>query len=205
RLVVDPALFAPRPRARVSGRVVAVAGADKPLKGVSHLLRACARLRATHGIELQLVARLEPEGPTEKLIAELGLSDIVTVRSGLSDDELAELLASAEIACIPSLYEGFSLPAVEAMASGTPLVVSRAGALPEVVGEPGVGADLITPGDAEELTAALGALFDAPLRRAEMSRAGRERALSVFSWESVAAQTTRIYQRAIDRAKGAPE
>lgn len=204
-LGVDTELFAPRPQPRVPGRIVAVASADKPLKGVSHLLRACARLRVTHRIELQLVAKLDPEGPTEKLIAELGLSDIVTVRPGLSDDELAELLASAEIACIPSLYEGFSLPAVEAMASGTPLVVSRAGALPEVVGEPGVCADLITPGDAEELTAALGALFDAPLRRAEMSRAGRERAVAVFSWASVAAQTTRIYQRAIARANGAPE
>ncbi|MGV9749877.1 glycosyltransferase family 4 protein [Nocardia farcinica] len=198
-LGVDTTLFAPRAAPRVAGRIVAVASADKPLKGVAHLLRACARLRVTHRIELQLVAKLEPEGPTEKLIAELGLSDIVTVRAGLSDADLADLLASAEIACIPSLYEGFSLPAVEAMASGTPLVVSRTGALPEVVGEPGVCADLITPGDADELAAALGALFDAPLRRQAMATACRARAVSVFSWESVAAQTARIYLRAIAR------
>src|SRR5690606_17195185 len=140
-LGVDTDLFAPR-GPRVAGRIVAVASADKPLKGISHLLQALTRLRVTHKVELQLVAKLEPNGPTEKQIAELGLSDIVTVRPGLTDTELAELLASAEIACIPSLYEGFSLPAVEAMASGTPLVVSRTGALPEVVGAPGVCAEL---------------------------------------------------------------
>ena len=72
--------------------------------------------------------------------------------SGISDDELAELVASAEIAVVPSLYEGFSLPAVEHMASGTPLVASRTGALPEVTGD---AAMLVTPGDAEELCAAL--------------------------------------------------
>ena len=82
-------------------------------------------------------------GPTEKLIAELGIADIVHISSGLSDAELADLLASAEIACIPSLYEGFSLPAVEAMASGTPIVASRAGALPEVLGTEGLCAELV--------------------------------------------------------------
>ena len=104
-----------------------------PLKGVSNLLQAVAKLRTERDVELQLVARLEPNGPTEKRIAELGISDIVQVSSGLSDAELAALLASAEISCIPSLYEGFSLPAVEAMSSGTPIVASRAGALPEVL------------------------------------------------------------------------
>ena len=127
-------------------RIIAIASADVPLKGVSHLLHAVARLRVERDLELQLVAKLEPNGPTEKLIAELGISDIVHSSSGLSDAELADLLASAEVACIPSLYEGFSLPAVEAMASGTPIVASRAGALPEVVGADGECARLVTPG-----------------------------------------------------------
>ncbi|WP_459546306.1 glycosyltransferase family 4 protein [Nocardia sp. X0981] len=202
-LGVDTALFAPR-GPRVPGRIVAVASADKPLKGITHLLRALTRLRITHRVELQLVAKLEPNGPTEKQIAELGLSDIVTVRSGLTDTELAEVLASAELACIPSLYEGFSLPAVEAMASGTPLVVSRTGALPEVVGEPGVCAELTEPGDSAALARVIGRLLDSPQTRQRMQRAGRERAVSVFSWESVAAQTVRVYQRAIDRRAGKP-
>ncbi|MCM6772693.1 glycosyltransferase family 4 protein [Nocardia sp. CDC159] len=197
-LGVDTELFRPR-GPRVAGRIVAVASADKPLKGIGNLLRALARLRTAHEVELRLVARLEPQGPTAKLIAELGLSDIVSVAGGLSDRDLAELLASAELACIPSLYEGFSLPAVEALASGTPLVASRAGALPEVAGE---CAELVRPGDIDELTAAIGALLNSPRRRAALSEAGRTRALAVYSWAAVAAQTVAVYERAIARTSG---
>lgn len=199
-LGVDTELFNPDAAQRVPGRIVAISSADRPLKGIGNLLRALARLRVHHDVELQLIAKLEQDGPTEKLIAELGVSDIVRVSGGLTDAEVAALLASAEVACIPSLYEGFSLPAVEAMASGTPIVASRAGALPEVLGTDGECADLVAPGDIDELTAALGRLLDSPERRARLGAAGRRRAVEVFSWESVAAQTVRIYQQAIDRA-----
>ncbi|MGW6728556.1 glycosyltransferase family 4 protein [Nocardia sp. NPDC055029] len=195
-LGVDTTLFRPRDTPRVRGRIVAVASADKPLKGIAHLLNALARLRHQHEVELSLVAKLEPNGPTEKLIAELGLADVVTPVSGVSDEQLAQLLASAEIACIPSMYEGFSLPAVEAMASGTPLVASRAGALPEVVGD---CAELIEPGDVDALTRVLGALLDSPDRRERMGAAGRGRVLDLFSWAAVAAQTVAVYERAIER------
>ncbi|MEZ0355576.1 glycosyltransferase family 4 protein [Mycobacterium sp. SA01] len=198
-LGVDTELFKPSDAPRVPGRIIAISSADRPLKGIGHLLNAVAKLRTEHDLELQLVAKLEPNGPTEKLIAELGISDIVHTSSGLSDEELAGLFASAEIACIPSLYEGFSLPAVEAMASGTPIVASRAGALPEVLGPDGECADLVTPGDVTELTAALGRLLESPARRQWLGTAGRRRALDVFSWESVAAQTVRVYERAIAR------
>ncbi|MFC9994800.1 glycosyltransferase family 4 protein [Nocardia sp. NPDC127526] len=195
-LGVDTELFRPRETGRVRGRIVAVASADKPLKGIAHLLNAIARLRHTQDLELRLVAKLEPNGPTEKLIAELGLSDIVTAASGLSDEELAHLLGSAEIACIPSMYEGFSLPAVEAMASGTPLVASRAGALPEVAGD---CAELVEPGNVDELTRVLGELLDSPDRLRRMGTAGRRRALDIFSWEAVAARTVTVYEQAIAR------
>lgn len=199
-LGVDTDLFAPADAPRVPGRIIAISSADRPLKGIGNLLQAVARLRSGHDLDVQLVARLEPNGPTEKLIAELGISDIVHISSGVSDAELAALFASAEVACIPSLYEGFSLPAVEAMASGTPVVASRAGALPEVLGPDGECADLVTPGDVDGLTRALGRLLDSPERRHWMGTAGRRRALDVFSWESVAAQTVRVYQQAIARA-----
>ena len=201
-LGVDTRLFRPSPRPRLPGRIIAIASADIPLKGVATLLHAVARLRAERDLELALVAKVEPNGPTHKLIAELGISDIVRVKSGLPDDELAELFASAEVACIPSLYEGFSLPAVEAMASGTPVVASRVGALPEVLGTDGACAELVTPGDAGELTRALGDLLDSPEKRRRLGDAGRKRALDVFSWESVAAQTVRVYERAIARVAG---
>ena len=170
-LGVDTELFKPAEQ-RVRNRIIAIASADVPLKGVSHLLHAVARLRIERDLELQLVAKLEPNGPTEKLIAELGISDIVHSSSGLSDSELADLLASAEVACIPSLYEGFSLPAVEAMASGTPIVASRAGALPEVVGADGECARLVRPADVDELTKVLGELLDSPLELRRLGASG---------------------------------
>ncbi|QNJ93225.1 glycosyltransferase family 4 protein [Mycolicibacterium fluoranthenivorans] len=197
-LGVDTDLFRPAHH-RVPGRIIAIASADVPLKGVSNLLHAVARLRAHHNLDVQLVSKLEPNGPTEKLIAELGISDIVHSSSGLPDEELARLLASAEIACIPSLYEGFSLPAVEAMASGTPIVASRAGALPEVLGAEGECARLVPPGNIDRLTAVLGELLDSPAQRRKLGAAGRQRALAVFSWESVAAQTVSVYEMAIER------
>ncbi|WP_454232368.1 glycosyltransferase family 4 protein [Mycolicibacterium fortuitum] len=198
-LGVDTELFRPAEQ-RVRGRIIAIASADVPLKGVSHLLHAVARLRVARDLDVQLVSKLEPNGPTEKLIAELGISDIVHSSSGLSDEELAALLASAEVACIPSLYEGFSLPAVEAMASGTPIVATRAGALPEVVGDDGACARLVRPADVDELTSVLGELLDSPSERRKLGAAGRQRALDVFSWESVAAQTVSVYEMARARA-----
>ena len=199
-LGVDTEVFKPTLEPRVPGRIIAIASADVPLKGVSNLLHAVAKLRTERDVELQLVARLESNGPTLRRIADLGISDIVHISSGLSDDDLGALLASAEIACIPSLYEGFSLPAVEAMASGTPIVASRAGALPEVLGSEGACAELVPPGDVEALTATLADLLDSPERRYQIGIAGRQRAVEVYSWESVAAQTVGIYQRAMDRS-----
>jgi glycosyltransferase involved in cell wall biosynthesis len=198
-LGVDTAVFAPTEQLRVAGRIIAIASADVPLKGVANLLQAVAKLRTERDVELQLVARLDSDGPTEKLIAELGISDIVHISSGVTDAELAALLSSSEIACIPSLYEGFSLPAVEAMASGTPIVASRAGALPEVLGPEGSCAQLVPPGNVQELTQTLGALLESPEQRRRLGAAGRRRAIEVYSWESVAAQTVEVYQRAIER------
>jgi glycosyltransferase involved in cell wall biosynthesis len=198
-LGVNTELFRPGSLPRQPGRVMAIASADTPLKGVSTLLHAVAKLRTSRDLELRLVAKVEPNGPTEKLIAELGISDIVHISNGLTDAELAALFASAEVACIPSLYEGFSLPAVEAMASGTPIVASRVGALPEVLGTDGACAELVPAADVDALTHTLGALLDSPEKRRRLGNAGRVRAVNVFSWEAVAAQTVRVYERAIAR------
>ncbi len=192
-LGVDTALFAPAGE-RVVGRLVAVASADRPLKGVVHLLEAVAKLRAERPVELQLVARLEPGGPTRRRITELGLDDTVTVTSDLTDAALAALLASAEVMCVPSLYEGFSLPTVEAMSCGTPVVASRAGALPEVVGDAAV---LVPPGDPEAIAAAVRALLDDEDERARLGAAGRERVLALYSWASVARRTVEAYVDAV--------
>lgn len=199
-LGVDTEVFAPAGE-RVPGRIVAIASADRPLKGVVHLLEAVAKLRTEHDVELQLVSNLEAGGPTERRIAELGLGDVVHVVNGISDEALAALLASAEIMCVPSLYEGFSLPTVEAMSCGTPVVASRAGALPEVVGEDGQCAILVEPGDAEALAAAVRELLESPEKRARIGAAGRQRALDRYSWRSVAEATTAVYAEAITRSQ----
>lgn len=197
-LGVDTDVFTPSD-VRVPGRIVAMASADRPLKGIVHLLEALAKLRTEHDVELQLVSQLEPGGPTERRIAELGLGDAVHVVSGISDEELAALLASAEIMCVPSLYEGFSLPTVEAMSCGTPVVASRAGALPEVVGEDGTCAILVEPGDPEALAGAIRDLLQSPEKRARLGAAGRQRALDRYSWKSVAEATTAVYAEAMTR------
>jgi glycosyltransferase involved in cell wall biosynthesis len=187
-------------RPRVPGRVVAMASADIPMKGTATLLEAFAKLRTERDVELLLVSRPKPGGPTEQQIERLAIGDSVRFVHGISDVELAELLGSAEVACVPSLYEGFSLPSVEAMACATPLVASRAGAIPEVVGPDGQGADLVSPGDVGELAHALSALLDDPDRRARMGAAGRERVLARYSWRAVAEATAASYQRAIEGA-----
>jgi glycosyltransferase involved in cell wall biosynthesis len=190
-------VFAPPVAPRVPGRLLAMASADAPVKGIATLLEAFAKLRTERDLELYLVARPQPGGRTEALVRSLGIEHHVRFVSGISDADLVALMGSAEVACVPSLYEGFSLPTAELMACGTPLVVSRAGAIPEVVGTDGRCADLVAPGDVGELTTALAALLDDPERRERMGRAARERALARFSWRSVAEATAAAYERRI--------
>ena len=196
-LGVDTRLFHPRGRGgagRVPGRIVAVASADSPVKGVATLLRAVAKLVTERDVHLTVVGRAAPGGPTARLVGELSLGDRVTFVHGISDQQLASLLASAEIAVVPSLYEGFSLPAVEHMASGTPLVASRAGALPEVTGD---AAELVTPGDPEQLAAALRRLHDSPAERDRLSGRAWHRVQERFAWPAVARATAACYEDAI--------
>lgn len=193
-------LFTPPSLPRVPGRILAMASADAPLKGIATLLESFAKLRTERDVELVLVSRPKPGGVTERLIEQLGIADHVRFEHGLSDDELVALMGSAEIACVPSLYEGFSLPTAELMACATPLVVSRAGAIPEVVGPDGLCADLVTPGDVGELTAALEALLDDPRRREEYGARGRARVVELFSWRAVAEQVVAAYTDAITGA-----
>ncbi len=193
-LGVDTRLFRPRTdRPRVKGRIVTVTSADSPLKGLSTLLRAVAKLATERDAHLVVVG--SPSNATRELVALLALGDKVTFASGLPDEEYAQLLASAEVAVVPSLYEGFSLPAVEHLASGTPLVASRAGALPEVVADAAV---LVKPGDPEEFAAALRELLDDGAQRAELAARGLARVRERFAWPAVAAATVGLYRKAIN-------
>lgn len=196
-LGVDTRYFRARDTPREPGHIVTIASADAALKGVSTLLRALAKLATERDVRLTIVGQLSAGGPAQRLIGELSLGDRVNFVSGIGDEELGALLARAEVAVVPSLYEGFSLPAVEAMACATPLVVSRAGALPEVVGDDDVCARLVAPGDAEELAAGLGDLLGDPARRERLGRAGWQRVQERFTWRAVAIETARRYRHAL--------
>ena len=182
--------------APVPGRIIAVASADSALKGTSTLLQAVAKLSTDRDAHLVIVGR--PAPATERLAAQLSLANRVTFTHGLSDEAFSGLLASAEIAVVPSLYEGFSLPAVEHMASGTPLVASRSGALPEVTGD---AATLVTPGDSEELAAVLRRLHDSPAERAALADRAVRRVGERFAWPAVAQATVAQYREALRSAQ----
>nr|WP_030456503.1 glycosyltransferase family 4 protein [Herbidospora cretacea] len=194
-LGVDTRFFHPRPELpKRKGSIVAVASADSPMKGVATLLRAVAKLSTERDVNLTVVSKPTPGGPTEQLVAELSLHDRVRFVHGISDDELGELIATSEVSVVPSLYEGFSLPAVEHMACGTPLVASRTGALPEVVGDAAVQ---VAPGDPEELAATLRRLIDSPELREEYGKRGYDRVMERYAWPVVARKTVEAYREAI--------
>ena len=197
-LGVDTRLFRPQPeQPRVPGRIVTVTSADSPLKGLPTLLRAVAKLATDRDAHLVVIGT--PSDATRQQLRQLALGDRVTFASGLPDAEYAGVLASAEVAVIPSMYEGFSLPAVEHMASGTPLIASRAGALPEVTGD---AALLVPPGDPEELSAALRGLLDDPAARARRAARGLARVRMRFAWPAVAAATEALYRKVINGETG---
>jgi glycosyltransferase involved in cell wall biosynthesis len=127
-------------------------------------------------------------------LGRLGLQDAVRFVSGVAERELVELFGSAQVAVVPSLYEGFSLPAVEAMACATPLVATTAGALPEVVGPHGETALHVPPGDPESLAAAVARLLDDPVLAARIGAAGRDRVVARYTWRAVAEQTVAWYR-----------
>ncbi|MDO7869515.1 glycosyltransferase family 4 protein [Nocardioides jiangxiensis] len=193
--------FQPPTAPRVPGRLLAMASADSPLKGIDVLLEAFAKLRTERDVHLVLVSKPQEDGPTIKLIEELGIGDAVEFRNGLSQTDLVALMGSAELAVVPSRYEGFSLPTVELMACETPLVVSRAGSIPEVVGPDGLCADLVPPGDVEALRDAIAALLDDPERRARYGAAGRKRVDETFSWRAAATHTAEALAEVIEQKK----
>ncbi|MQT00389.1 glycosyltransferase family 4 protein [Streptomyces jumonjinensis] len=198
----DTDLFSPDPAVpETPGRIITTSSADVPLKGLVHLVEALAKLRAEHpAAHLVVVGKRAEDGPVARLIERYGLQDAVEFVKGVSDAELADLVRGAQIACVPSLYEGFSLPAAEAMATGTPLVATTGGAIPEVAGPDGESCLAVPPGDADALASALGRLLGDAELRARLGAAGRRRVLERFTWAKAAQGTVELYRAAISRA-----
>ncbi|WNV74018.1 glycosyltransferase family 4 protein [Geodermatophilus sp. DSM 44513] len=199
---IDPAVFSPPPpgRPRDPDSVVVTTSADVPLKGLVHLLEAVAKLRTERPVRLTVVGTARPGGPAEAALDRLALRGAVRFTGALPEADLVRLLQSAAAVAVPSLYEGFSLPAVEAMACGTALVTTDAGALPEVVG---TQAGLRTrAGDVDELTAALRLVLENPALAEQLGRAGRRRALASYTWRSTAERTAEWYREVLGRTRG---
>ncbi|MFD3660655.1 glycosyltransferase family 4 protein [Streptomyces sp. NPDC058659] len=197
----DTTLWSPDPAvAEVPGRIVTTSSADVPLKGLVHLIEALAKLRTENpDAHLVVVGKRAEDGPVAQAIERYGLAGAVEFVKGISDAELVDLVRSAQVSCVPSLYEGFSLPAAEAMATGTALVATTGGAIPEVAGADGETCLAVPPGDAGALAAALGRVLGDAELRARLGAAGRVRVLERFTWARAAQGTADLYREAVAR------
>ncbi len=192
---VDQDLFKPQPQVqRVPGRLITTASADVTMKGLRYLLEAVAKLRTERHIELVVIGRLKEGGPSARIIDELGLRDAVTFITGVPEERIIELYSEAQLAVVPSLYEGFSLPAIEAMSCGVPLVATTGGALPEVVGADNDTALCVPPGDSEALAAKIALALDDQALRDRIGAAGRQRVIERWTWRHTAVGTVEHYR-----------
>jgi glycosyltransferase involved in cell wall biosynthesis len=196
---IDTEVFKPMPGvARNPMRLMATCSADAPLKGLRYLLRAYARLLKQYPeLELLLVSKPQRGGKTEKLVRRLGIADKVKFVNGITTQQMVRYYAEAAIAVVPSVYEGFGLPAGEAMACGVPVVSTDGGALPEVVGDAGV---IVPVKNVDALVAAIDTLLRNPQARAELGARGQQRIDESFCWHVCARQMTEYYREVLANA-----
>ena len=194
---VDPELFTPLPHiTRRPGRLITTASADVALKGLSYLLEAVAKLRTERDVTLTIIGKPRA-GASNDLIDQLGLRPHIEFVSGVPDERIVELYAEAEMAVVPSLYEGFSLPAIEAMSTGICLVATDGGALPEVTGRDGDTVLQCKAGDVGALAATIRRGLDDSELRARVGEAGRRRVVERWSWKHCAQLTVDQYREVL--------
>lgn len=198
---IDTRIFRPMPHIeREPLTIMATASADAPLKGLDYLLKAVASLVSEFpGLRLMVLGKLKSDGATAKLIDRLGIVDRITFYSGVSPEDIANLYAKATCAVVPSVYEGFGLPAGEAMACGVPLVSTNGGALPEVVGDSGL---IVPVRDHQAIAQALRTLLSDPLLRQSLGERGRQRILEKFSWDVAARDMVNVYRNVLHQVTG---
>jgi glycosyltransferase involved in cell wall biosynthesis len=195
---VDTDEFRPLPDIpRSANRLITTASADQPLKGTQHLIPAFAILRESFpDLTLTFIGKPKPGGATERLIQRSGLAPWIEFKHGSGAEEIVAAYAHATIAVVPSEYEGFGLPAAEAMACAVPVVSTDGGALPEVVGQAGI---IVPKGNPLALAGAIAELLRDKAARARLGQAGRERMLAQFSWQRAALDLTRYYHALMSR------
>lgn len=177
---------------QVDGNFILTAGTIEPRKNLDTLLRAYARLRETsdNTPPLVIVGRVGwLSDRLSSLTRELDVEKHVRFPGFIDDADLPSLLSMATVFVCVSLYEGFGLPPLEAMAAGTPVIVSNTSSLPEVVGDAGL---LVEPTDAEAIAHAMSQLIGDPQRHERLAQSGRERART-FTWKRVAQDALSAY------------
>ncbi len=180
---------------RPANSIIVTNSADTPLKGLRYLLEAVYQVRKKQPVKLTVIGEPKKNGTIKKLVAELGIEDIVRFTGRIENEEFAGYYSQATIAVVPSLYEGFGLPAAEAMACGVPLISTSGGALPEVVGDAGI---IVPPADANALAKEIIFLLNNSEQRKKMAQAGIDRVDSIFNWTKAAGDMVEVYREAID-------
>ncbi|MCA9321342.1 MAG: glycosyltransferase family 4 protein, partial [Planctomycetes bacterium] len=193
---VDPDLFKPLDDIeRKPFQIISTASADVAMKGQRFLLEALAKLRAEFPeLKLVIIGKLKEGSVAKRTIEELGLDGVVEFVSGVPDERIVEMYNESTCAVVPSLYEGFSLPAIEAMATGCPLVATTGGALPEVTGKDGDTCYSCEPANSDALAAAIRRAIENPDDSKRIGIAGRERVISRWSWRHTAVRTVDHYR-----------
>ncbi len=194
---INASIFRPIPEVeKVPNRMIFVGNVADPKKGIEHLLKAMPLMDPK--VTLVIVdGGTPPRISSRDLIERYQLKDRIHITGQVDQKELVKWYSSAEVAVVPSLYEGFGFPAAEAMACELPVVATDAGALPEVIGSNNKTGVLVPPRNPEALAEAVGGLLADPARRCEMGRRARERVLDVFTWKNSAEKLEGVYREII--------
>jgi glycosyltransferase involved in cell wall biosynthesis len=192
---INTELFYPIPEIeREENRLIVTNSADTPLKGLRYLLLAVADVARSRDIKLTVIGAPKKNGDIKKLMGQLGLERRITFTGRINNGEFVRQYARAAIAVVPSLYEGFGIPAGEAMACGVPVISTTGGALPEVVGDCGI---LVPPGDPFALAREIKGLLDHPEKARAIGEKGFKRVHSSFTWQRAAQKTVEAYRETI--------
>ncbi len=193
---INTDIFHPLPGVkRLDNRIMVTNSADTPLKGLRYLIEAVASIRKNRDVTLTVIGKPKENGSIAQQVNRLGAHDYIRFTGRIDDDEFARFYAETTMAVVPSVYEGFGLPAGEAMACRVPVISTTGGALPEVVGDAGI---LVPPGNARALETAIIDLLDNPEKRERLAQAGYERVKSHFTWSNTAKNVVEVYREALD-------
>ena len=194
---IDINRFVPSPSDSVkANRIITTASADIPLKGLKYLIQALPEiLKSFPKTTLTVIGKAPSNSEVSRLISNLDLKEIISFKSGISENEIVDLYHTSEVAVIPSLYEGFGFGAGEAMACGVPLISTHSGGLKEVVGDCAIK---ILPSSADEIEKAVINLFNNQEKRKELSAKGRQRMETKFDWKIAASSYESSFQEVIE-------